>query len=92
MDTSPRKKLPEPTISSGRCGRFRRKSGETVGRGIEAMRTLVEQHGAFAVLEAGARTIPRHVRPAAFALAADLVLADGKIPTIAIVATSIRAR
>lgn len=43
------------------------------------MRTLVEQHGAFAVLEAGARTIPRHVRPAAFALAADLVLADGKI-------------
>lgn len=43
------------------------------------MRTLVEQHGAFAVLEAGARKIPRHVRPAAFALAADLVLADGKI-------------
>jgi hypothetical protein len=43
------------------------------------MRTRVEQHGAIAVLEAGARSIPRRLRPSAFALAADLVFADGKI-------------
>lgn len=59
--------------------RFRRKSGDTVGRGIDRMRTLVEQHGAFPVLEAGARSIPKRLRPSAFALATDLVLADGKI-------------
>ena len=59
--------------------RFRRKSGETVGRGIERMRTLVEQHGAWPVLEAGARGIPSRLRQAAFAVAADLVLADGRI-------------
>ena len=59
--------------------RFRRKSGERVGRGIERMRTLVEQHGALAVLNAGARSVPRRLRPAAFAVAVDLVLADGKI-------------
>jgi tellurite resistance protein len=59
--------------------RFRRKSGDTVGRGIERMRMLVEQHGALPVLDAGARSIPSRLRPAAFALAADLVLADGKI-------------
>lgn len=59
--------------------RFRRKSGERVGRGIERMRTLVEQHGAWPVLEAGARGIPRSLHPAAFAVAADLVLEDGRI-------------
>jgi len=59
--------------------RFRRKSGETVGRGIERMRTLVEERGAWPVLEAGARGIPSRLRPAAFAVAADLVVADGRI-------------
>lgn len=59
--------------------RFRRKSGETVGRGIERMRELVEQHGASPVLKAGSRGIPRRLRGAAFAVAADLVLADGKL-------------
>jgi len=59
--------------------RFRRKSGETVGRGIERMRTLVERYGALPVLEAGARSIPSRMRPAAFAVAVDLVLADGRI-------------
>lgn len=43
------------------------------------MRELVERHGPAAVLEAGARSIPPRLRPAAFAVAADLVLADGRI-------------
>ena len=59
--------------------RFRRKSGEVVGRGIDRMRTLVEQRGAEAVLQAGARRIPRDLHMAVFAVAADLVLADAKL-------------
>jgi tellurite resistance protein len=59
--------------------RFRRKSGETVGRLLDATRTLVEQHGASAVVTEAARVIPPRFRSAAFALSADLILADGKI-------------
>jgi tellurite resistance protein len=59
--------------------RFRHRSGDTVGRKIERMRTLVEQHGAAPVIEAAARHIPRRLRGAAFAVAADLVLVDGRM-------------
>ena len=59
--------------------RFRRKSGETVGRLLDATRSLVEQHGAPAVVTEAARVIPARFRSAAFALSADLILADGKI-------------
>jgi tellurite resistance protein len=59
--------------------RFRHRSGETVGRKIERMRTLVEKHGAPSVIEAAAREIPTRLRPAAFAVAADLVLVDGRM-------------
>jgi tellurite resistance protein len=59
--------------------RFRRKSGEAVGRRIERMRTLVGQHGASAAIDAAARVIPARLRPTAFAVAADLILADGRI-------------
>jgi len=59
--------------------RFRRKSGEDVGRTIEHMRQFVSEHGARAVLASAARVIPGRLRPSAFALTADLLLADGTI-------------
>lgn len=59
--------------------RFRRKSGETVGRLIDRMKTLLEAQEPAAVMEAAARGIPARLRPSAFALVADLLLADGKI-------------
>lgn len=59
--------------------RFRRKSGETVGRGIERMRQFVSEHGSGTVLASAARGIPAHLRLPAFALTADLLLADGTI-------------
>jgi tellurite resistance protein len=59
--------------------RFRRKSGETVGRIIDRMQRLLEEQEAAAVMEAAARAIPARLRPSAFAVVADLLLADGKI-------------
>lgn len=59
--------------------RFRSRSGETVGRKIDRMRTLVEHNGAALVTEAAAPAIPPRLRPAAFAVAADLVLVDGRM-------------
>ncbi len=59
--------------------RFRRKSGETVGRLIDRMRSLLEEQEPAAVMEAAASGIPAKLRPSAFALVADLLLADGKI-------------
>ena len=59
--------------------RFRRKSGETVNRLIERMKRLLEEQEPAAVMEAAARGIPAKLRPSAFAVVADLVLADGRI-------------
>jgi tellurite resistance protein len=59
--------------------RFRRKPGETIERKIEQMRALIEDHGALDVVAAAARAFPARMRASAFAVAADLVLADGKL-------------
>jgi tellurite resistance protein len=59
--------------------RFRRKSGETVGRLIDRMKRLLEDQERSAVMEAAATAIPAKLRPSAFAIVADLLLADGKI-------------
>jgi tellurite resistance protein len=59
--------------------RFRRKSEESVERGIERMRVLIEAHGASEVIASAARALPARLREPAFAVAADLVLADGKL-------------
>jgi uncharacterized tellurite resistance protein B-like protein len=59
--------------------RYRHKSGETVDRLIDVMRRVVETRGASATVDIAARALPSRLRPAAFALSADLVLADGKI-------------
>jgi tellurite resistance protein len=59
--------------------RFRRKSGETVGRLIDRMKRLLEEQEPAPVIDAAARAIPAKLRPSAFAIVADLLLADGKI-------------
>jgi hypothetical protein len=59
--------------------RFRRKSGETVGRLIYRMKRLLEEQESPAVMDVAARTIPARLRSSAFAVVTDLLLADGKI-------------
>ena len=59
--------------------RFRRKRGEVVNRQIEDVKRLVEQRGGRAVVESAARGIPARLRRAAYAVAADLVLVDGRL-------------
>ena len=59
--------------------RFRHRSGERVGRKIERMKSLIEARGAAAVLQSSGRKIPARMRPAVFAIAADLTLADGRM-------------
>ena len=59
--------------------RFRRKSGESVGRLIGRMKRMLEEQDPWVVTEAAARAIPAKLRPSAFAIVADLLLADGKI-------------
>jgi len=59
--------------------RFRRKSGETVGRLIEDMRSFVGESDARVVVTRGAKAIPARLRSSAFAVLVDLLLADGKL-------------
>jgi len=59
--------------------RFRRKSGDAVGKLIQDMRDLLEQNDADDVMDVAARTIPARLRPSALAVLVDLLLADGKM-------------
>jgi tellurite resistance protein len=59
--------------------RFRRKSGETVGRLIERMRDLVATTDARVVVDRATKAIPARLRFPAFAVLVDLLLADGKL-------------
>ena len=59
--------------------RFRRRSGESVGRLIADMRTRIETQGPSAVISAAARAIPAKLRLPVFAVSADLLLVDGKL-------------
>lgn len=59
--------------------RFHDREGGEVESRIERMRLLIGERGAAPVLEAGAKQIPLRLRPSAFALAADLVLVDGRM-------------
>ena len=59
--------------------RFRRKSGDTVGKLIEDMRSLVEESDASVVVGRAAKAIPARLRAPAFAVVADLLLADGRM-------------
>jgi tellurite resistance protein len=59
--------------------RFRRRSGDAVDRLIGNARARIERDGAARVTEEAAQEIPARLRPAALAMAADLVLVDGAI-------------
>jgi uncharacterized tellurite resistance protein B-like protein len=59
--------------------RFRRRSGDTVGKLIEKAKARLEVPDAPAVVDAAAQVIPTRFRRAVFAVAADLLLADGKM-------------
>lgn len=58
---------------------FRRKAGQTVDRLIERSRTLIEQHCPARVITAAGRAVPMQLQAPVFAIAADLILSDGKI-------------
>lgn len=59
--------------------RFRNQPGEKVDRLIDGVRRRMEKFGKDAVLREAARTLPARVRPAAFAVAVDLMLADARL-------------
>ncbi|HUF47338.1 MAG TPA: tellurite resistance TerB family protein [Vicinamibacterales bacterium] len=59
--------------------RFRRRSGEVVDRRIDRMRQMLGTRGPTALIEAAARQLAVRDRLAAFAVAADIVLVDGRM-------------
>ncbi len=59
--------------------RFRNRSGDSVGRIIEDARSLLDRSDRLAVITKAARAIPPGLRPSAFALLVDLLLADGTL-------------
>lgn len=59
--------------------RFRRRSGESVDRLVDTVRRRMERGGTAVVLTEAARTIPARMRPPAFAVAVDLMLADARL-------------
>jgi hypothetical protein len=59
--------------------RFRNRPGEQVDRLIDVVRSRMEKEGTPAILREAARTLPARTRPAAFAVAVDLMLADTRL-------------
>lgn len=59
--------------------RFKRRSGETVGRLIESVRERILRDGGPAVIQQASKIIPSSLRPSVLAVAADLVLVDGTL-------------
>jgi tellurite resistance protein len=59
--------------------RFRDRDGAEIDERIERVRTLLAEQGTAPVLDASASAIPDRLRPAVFAVAADLVLVDGRL-------------
>jgi uncharacterized membrane protein YebE (DUF533 family) len=59
--------------------RFKRRSGDTVGRLIERVRERIVAEGPAAVVQLASKVIPASMRPSVLAVAADLVLVDGTL-------------
>jgi hypothetical protein len=59
--------------------RFRGRPGESVDRLIETVRERMETEGDLPLLRDAARALPARLRPSAFAVAVDLMLADTKL-------------
>jgi tellurite resistance protein len=58
--------------------RFRNQPGERIGRLVERVKTLIERHGIADMADAAARSLPPAIRAPVFAVAADVVLVDGR--------------
>jgi tellurite resistance protein len=59
--------------------RFRRRSGDTVGRLIGRVRERIVAEGPSAVVQQAAKVLPASLRPSVLAVTADLVLVDGTL-------------
>ncbi len=59
--------------------RFRRRSGDTVGRLIESVRQRIVADGPAATVSQASKVIPSSIRPSLLAVAADLMLVDGTL-------------
>ena len=59
--------------------RFRDREGAEIDERIERVRALLAEQGTDSVLRASARALPDRLRAAVFAVAADLVLVDGRL-------------
>jgi tellurite resistance protein len=59
--------------------RFRTRSGDAVGKLIEETRRLVAAGDSGTLMERAAKAIPRGLRRPAFAVLADVLLADGRL-------------
>ena len=59
--------------------RFRRRSGETVGRLIARVREMIDREDAAEIVQRASKAIPTALRPPVLAVAADLVLVDGTL-------------
>jgi hypothetical protein len=59
--------------------RFKRRSGDTVGRLIERVRERIVAEGPAAVVQQASKVIPASMRPSVLAVTADLVLVDGTL-------------
>lgn len=59
--------------------RFRNRSGDAVGRRIARMREMLGACGVSGLVTAAARSVPAPLRAGAFAMAADIVLVDGRM-------------
>lgn len=59
--------------------RFRRKSGDTVGKLIQDMRGIVDGSDASTMIARATKAVPARLRSSTFAVIADLLLADGKL-------------
>jgi hypothetical protein len=62
--------------------RFRNRPGEDVDRQIDAVRSRMVKYGKDIVLLEAVRTLPARLRPSAFALAVDLLLADARLEPV----------
>jgi len=59
--------------------RFRHRSGEAVGRKIARMREFIKHQGDSSVVRLATRRLTVRLRRAVFAVAADIVLVDGRM-------------
>ena len=62
----------------GSMRRFRSKSKVAIRRNVERVSAILEANGIAPVIDAAAGAVPARIRPAIFAVAADVLLVDGR--------------